>query len=134
MSGPAKSEALQFLPSGAEKPARVIYSDGTEEHNRPGAPPDEPATVMRGNLANKTMWDPGSLAPGEMATLLVRLAGTELGDVTFCGLSSLVPTRHHVQLTSMSGEGVVEAMLHNVGGEPVDVGPGKLRVVVMKLA
>jgi hypothetical protein len=38
-----------------------------------------------------------------------------------------------VQLTAMSGEGWVEAMLHNVGAQTVDVGEGRLRVVVMKV-
>ena len=38
-----------------------------------------------------------------------------------------------LKMSSMAGEGVVEAMLHNVGEEVVDVGPGRLRVGVMQM-
>ena len=40
---------------------------------------------------------------------------------------------HTVQLSSISGEGVVEALLHNVGHHPVDIESGRLRVVVMQV-
>ena len=64
----------------------------------------------------------------------MSLPGADLGDATFCGHSGLRPGQHRVQLSSMSGEGVVEAMLHNVGEDVVDVGAGRLRVAVMQMA
>jgi hypothetical protein len=64
---------------------------------------------------------------------LIKLAGAEPGDATLCGHSALLPGAHRVQLTAMSGEGWVEAMLHNVGTQTVDVGEGRLRVVVVKV-
>ena len=108
-------------------------ADGSEAHSRPNAPADEPPTIVQRSLANTTAWDPPPLLPGETATLLVSLAGADLGDATFCGHSGLLPGQHRVQLSSMAGEGVVEAMLHNVGEEVVDVGPGRLRVAVMQM-
>lgn len=100
---------------------------------RRGAGPEEPPTITGGNLANKTTWDPPPLLPGAHTTLMIKLNGAEPGDVTLCGHSALLPGKHRVQLTAMSGEDWVEAIMHNVGAETLDVGEGRLRVVVMKV-
>ena len=95
MSGPAKAPALQFLPSGAAKPSRVIYADGSEAHSAPNG--EDPPTIVKRSVSNTTEWDPPLLQPGETATLVMPLRGAELGDALFCGkLSSphphLIPT------------------------------------------
>eukprot|EP01048_Picozoa_sp_COSAG05_P027796 COSAG05_NODE_8289_length_718_cov_0.762520_2_plen_142_part_00 len=110
-------------------------ADGSEATRPLDAPDNEllpTTTLMRRQLANTTVWDPSPLEPGETATVLVSVPGAAVGDVTFCGHSGLQPGRDHVQLSSISGEGVVQAMLYNVGKEVVDVGSGRLRVVVMQ--
>ena len=113
--------------------AAYSQADGSEEHRRPNAPAEEPPTIAQRSLSNSTLWDPPRLAPGATATLLLPLAGAELGDPLFCGHSGLTPGVHRVQLSAMSGEGVVEALLHNAGTESVDIPGGRLRVVIMQV-
>ena len=67
--------------------------------------------------------------------MLVSLPGAELGDPLFSGHSGLQPGAGQlVQLTAISGEDVVEVLMHNVGKDPVDIASGRLRVVVMKVS
>ena len=83
MSGPAKTEALVFLSSGADKPSRTIYADGSEKHMRSDAPANEPATVMQGQLSNAKVWNPPPIGPGKSATLEIDVAGAEMGGERF---------------------------------------------------
>jgi hypothetical protein len=78
-------------------------------------------------------WDPPPLAGGGVATTWVGLKGLSRGDVLSAGLSSMDPLEHTVQLTAMAGRHVAKVVLHNLDGGSVDIGPGLLRVVVVKI-
>ena len=139
MSGPlimgngAHTSALTYLVSGETKPRKVVKVDGSVAYTRPGAPEDEPPTVVERHLSVKVDWDPPPLAPGAAANMVVRLGGCRQGDVVMVAHSGLAPRLQRVQLTAVGGEGEAEATLVNVGGEPVDVPAGLLRLVVMQL-
>jgi hypothetical protein len=133
MSSDAQTPALSFLVSGEARPRKVIRADGTSECRREDAGSDEPPTLLQGHLANATAWDPPPLTGGGVATTWIELKGLSRGDVLSAGLSSMDPLEHTVQLTAMAGKHVAKVVLHNLDGGSVDIGPGLLRVVVVKI-
>ena len=132
MSGPKDADALAFLPSGADKPSRIIRADGSEAHHRPGAPAEEAPTVVQSQLSNASLWDPPPLEPGTRATLVIQVAGAEPGDIVASAHSALTMGLG-LQLSAICDSEQVEAMLFNSGDEAVDVPAGQLRVVVTKM-
>ena len=135
MSSDAMTPALSFLVSGEAKPRKIIHTDGTSECRRDGAGIDEPPTLFQGHLANATVWDPQPLLSGGVTTIIMELKGVSRGDAVSAGLSSVDPLEHTVQLTATAGEDLVKVVLQNLDGGPgsVYIGPGLLRVVVMKI-
>ena len=139
MSSDATTPALSFLVSGEAKPRKIIHTDGTSECRRNGAGSDEPPTLFQGHLANATVWDPPPLPSGGVTTTMMELKGVSRGDAVSAGLSSVDPLEHTVQLTATAGEHLVKVVLQNLDGGPwpgggnVDIGPGLLRVVLMKI-
>jgi hypothetical protein len=132
LSGPATTPAITFLVSGDSTPRKVLHVDGSEEYRRCGAPEDEDPSVLSGHLANTTSWNPPQLSRGDVATLSMPLRGVEPGDALSCGHSAVRAELHTVQLTASAGDGIVKAVLQNLG-DTVDIPSGQLRVVVVKM-
>ena len=93
MSGPKDADALAYLPSGADKPSRIIRADGSEAHHRPGAPAEEAPTVVQSQLSNASLWDPPPLEAGTRATLVIQVVGAEPGDIVAAAHSALAAVR-----------------------------------------
>ena len=97
MSGPlimgngAHTSALTYLVSGETKPRKVVKVDGSVAYTRPGAPEDEPPTVVERHLSVKVDWDPPPLAPGAAANMVVRLGGCRQGDIVMAAHAGLAP-------------------------------------------
>ena len=75
----ASVPALAFLPSASgndtgARPARQIFVNGSDAHFRPGAPANEPPTVIHRNLANKRPWDPSPPLPGRPGFHVVEVS------------------------------------------------------------
>jgi hypothetical protein len=132
VSGPATTPAISFVLSGESIPRKVLHVDRSEEYRRRGATAKEEASVLSGHLANKTSWDLPELGRGEVAMLTMPLRGVEPGDVLSCGHSSVQPELHTLQLTVSAGDGMVKAVLQNLGNT-VDIPSGQLRVVAVKM-
>ena len=134
MSGPSSEPALTFTESGSFAPAKVIYADGSVAHARPGAPISERPTIVQRQLANSTYWDPPLILPGKIISRVIDLAGAEHGDLTMVAHQAARVGVHRVQMSAVSGDGLVEVIVANVGEEPVDIPGGQLRVGVTKIA
>ena len=78
--------------------------------------------------------NPPLIMPGKIVSSVINLAAAEPGDLTMVAHQSLRVGVHRVQLSAMAGDGVVEAIVSNVGENIIDIPGGQLHVGVTKIA
>lgn len=130
-----EATAIQFGVSGEVQPRLRVTADGAL-HYVSASGDSGPAieTVVETQRSNVTTWDAPPLAPGKAAKVEVRLYGAKRGDIASASLAAI--DDEFVQLSAHARDGAVVVVLRNAAsaGEPIDLGPGVLRVAVAVFA
>ena len=98
-----------------------------------GADGGLPVARTRAAASAAAAQDAPLLSPGGVTTKVITLSGVSRGDVLSAAITSLDVVEHTVQLTAIAGENVAKVVLQNLDERSLDLAPGLLRVVVVKI-